>query len=53
MKLPINYSSPVSCGCRKHWLHSCRGVRHPHNECIGYDTKPSDGEASVLEFWGM
>ena len=23
------------------------------NECPGYDTKPSDGEAPVLEPWGM
>ena len=23
------------------------------NECPGYDTKQSDGEALVLEFWGM
>ena len=22
-------------------------------ECPGYDTKPIDSEASVLEFWGM
>ena len=30
----------------------CRGVR-PLNECPGYDTKPSDGEAPGLELWGM
>ena len=24
----------------------------PLNECPGYDIKPSNGEASVLEFWG-
>ena len=25
----------------------------PPNCCPGYDTKPSDGEASVMELWGM
>ena len=26
----------------------------PHNECLGYDTKQSDGEVPVmLELWGM
>ena len=32
----------------------CRGVRHPPNECPGYDTKRSDGEVPVmLGLWGM
>ena len=45
---------PVSWGCRIHWLHLCRGVRPPHNECPGYDTKQSDGEVPAgLELWGM
>ena len=27
---------------------------HAFNECLGYDTKQSDGEAPVmLELWGM
>ena len=26
----------------------CRGVRLSPNECPGYDTKKSDGEASVM-----
>ena len=44
----------VSWGCRIHWLHLCRGVRPPPNECPGYDTKQSDGEVpAVLELWGM
>ena len=35
-------------------LHLCRGVRSPHNECLGYDIKQSDGETPVmLELWGM
>ena len=25
----------------------------PSKECSGYDTKLSDGEAAVLELWGM
>ena len=48
--------SPISCGCRIHRLHLCRGVRTdpPPNECHGYDTKQSGGEAPViLELWGM
>ena len=28
----------VSWGYRIHWLHLCRGVRPPHQECPGYDT---------------
>ena len=24
-----------------------------HNKCPGYDTISSDGEAAVLELWGM
>ena len=47
-------SCPVSWGCRIHWLHLCRGVRPPPNECPGYDTKQSDGEVpAMLELWGM
>ena len=45
---------PISWSCRIHWLHLCRGVRPPPNECPGYDTKQSDGEVpAVLELWGM
>ena len=33
----------------------CRKTKpNPTNECLGYGTKQSDGEAPVLlEFWGM
>ena len=24
-----------------------------HSECLGYDIKQSDGEAPILELWGM
>ena len=45
---------PVGWGCRIHRLLLCRGVRPPHNECPGFDTKQSDGEApAMLELWGM
>ena len=45
---------PIGWGCRIHWLHLCRGVRPPPNECPGYDTKQSDGEVpAMLELWGM
>ena len=30
-----------------------RGKTPPNKECPGYETKPSDGEASALELWGM
>ena len=40
--------------CRIHPLLLCRRERTPSNECSWYDTKQSDGEASVvLELWGM
>ena len=47
--------SPVSLGCKINRLYLCRNVRSPYpNECPGYDTKQSDGEAVVkLEIWGM
>ena len=45
---------PVCWGGRIHQLHLCWGVRPFPHECPGYDTKQSDGEASVmLELWGM
>ena len=45
---------PVGWGCRIHWLLLCRGVRPPPHECLGYDTKHSDGEVPVvLVLWGM
>ena len=48
--LSIKYVSSVDWGCRIHWLHLCRGVRLPPlNECHGYDTKQTDGEASANE----
>ena len=41
--------SPVGWGCRIHRLHHCRGLRPPPiDECPGYDTKQSDGEAPVM-----
>ena len=53
-KYPPWLLCPVSWGCRIHWLHLCRGVRPPPNECPIYDTKQSDGEVpAVLELWGM
>ena len=42
-----------AAGCRIHRLHLCRGVKLS-NECLEYNTKKSDGEASVLlELWEM
>ena len=36
------------------WLHLCREVRPLHPQWVSwYDTKPSDGETSVLEPWEM
>ena len=36
-------------------MYICKRVRPPTpcNECAKYDTKRSDGEAPVLELWGM
>ena len=45
-------SDPINWGCRIRQLHLCSGVRPPPNECPGYHTKPSDGEAPVREFLG-
>ena len=48
------YTCPVSCGCRINQLLLCRGVRHPSDDCPGYDTKQSDVEVPVmLELWGI
>ena len=38
---------PVSWGCRIHQLHLCSEVG-PSNECLGYNTKQSDGEAPLM-----
>ena len=46
----------VGWGCRIPWLHLCSGVRPPstRNDCLGFDTKQSDGEIPViLELWEM
>ena len=46
-----NSHYPISSRiCR---LFLCRGLRPSPNECPGYDTKLSDGEALVLELSGM
>ena len=43
---------PICWGCRIHRLRLRRRVRHPANECPGYDIKPSDSEAPVtLDRW--
>ena len=39
---------PVGWGCRIHRLFLCRGVSRL-NECLGYDTKQSDGVIPALE----
>ena len=48
-----HFTSCLVCRCRIHKLHLCIGVRPLLNECLGHDAKPTDGEASVLEIWGM
>ena len=35
------------------WCHRIHRQQNPINECPGYDTKPSHGDAPVLELWGM
>ena len=44
---------PISWVCRIRWLHLCCEVRPYPNECPGYDTKLFEGEALILELWGM
>ena len=39
------FHGQVSWSCRIRQLHLCGGLSHP-NQCSGYDTKQSDGEAS-------
>ena len=47
MPNPLYTYCPIGWGCRIHRLHLCRGVRLL-NECLGYDTKQSDGVVSVM-----
>ena len=44
----INLCSLVRWGCRICRIHLCREIRPPPNESLWYDTKPSNGEASIL-----
>ena len=44
---------PVGWGCRINWLNLIREERPPISESPGYDTKPLDGEAPILELWEM
>ena len=44
---------PVIWGCWIHPLYLCEGLRSLANDCPEYDTRQSDGEASVLELWGI
>ena len=46
--------NPVGLNCRIHQLHLCRGIRTslPLND-LDINTKWSDGEAPLLELWGM
>ena len=46
-------NNPVSWGCRMHGPHLCGGVKTPNNECLGYNSKLSDSEASALELLEM
>ena len=48
----LAFASPVGRGCWIRRQYLCREVTHPLNECSGYDIKPSDGEASILELRG-
>ena len=51
-KTPEEGRSRVGWGNRIHQLHLCRGVHA--NECLGYDTKQLNGEASIMpELWGI
>ena len=53
-RVPTDEPFPVVLGCRIHRLLLCSGVLPHCNECHGYDTKQSDGEALVMpELWRM
>ena len=51
----IDIYCPVGWGCKICQLLLCRGIRLlPLNNCLGHDTKQSDGEVLVmLELWEM
>ena len=54
IKNVLSLYCPVSLGCRIHRLHLWKVLKHPTNECSGYDTKQSDREVPVmLELWEM
>ena len=42
--------SPVGYGCR---IHRLLRAKTPSDEYPNYDVNPSDGEAPILEIWGM
>ena len=44
---------PVNESCRICQVHLSRGIRPLYNDCSGYDSELSDGEAPVLELRGM
>ena len=47
------YICPVGWSCRIHPTASLQRGKTPPNEYLGYGLKQSDGEAPVLELWGM
>ena len=50
----FSYFGPFGWDCRISRLYLLKEVRHTsHNEGAGCDTKPSNGEALVLELWGI
>ena len=46
-------SKPSQLGLYNMLTTSLQGSNPAPSKCLGYDTKQSDGEAPVLEFWGM
>ena len=47
---PLYLYCPVQWGCRICWWHLCSWVRPPPPNQVSWISKPSDGEAPVLEF---
>ena len=53
-KICLQYICLVDWDCKIHRLLLCTEIRHPADECPGYNIKQSDGEIPVkLEFGGM
>ena len=49
----LTHTHQVDWGCIIYRLNLCRGVRPRPNQCLAYDIKPSEDEATILKIWGI